>query len=96
MGVGLTEEIKLQIDDGVRHAAYRIIVGKGATYYGIGAGIAQIVSSVANRKLRLVMPKFVFTVFLCRVLPVPLFDWTMDFMGVSKSMDEFTGRSGVH
>ena len=38
MGVGLTEEIKLQIDDGVRHATYRIIEGKGAACYGIGAG----------------------------------------------------------
>lgn len=56
----------------------------------------QIVSSVARRKQRLVMPKFVFTVFLCRILPVPLFDWIMSFMGVSKSMDEFTGRSGGH
>jgi all-trans-retinol dehydrogenase (NAD+) len=56
----------------------------------------QIVKSVANRKRHLVMPKFVFTVFLCRVLPVPLFDWIMDFLGFSKSMDEFTGRSGGH
>jgi len=56
----------------------------------------QIVKSVANRKRHLVMPKFVFTVFLCRVLPVPLFDWIMDFVGFSKSMDEFTGRSGGH
>lgn len=48
MDVGLTEEMKLQIDDGVRHAAYRIIEGKGATYYGIGAGIAQIVQAIRD------------------------------------------------
>jgi L-lactate dehydrogenase len=48
MGMDLTEEIKSQIDDGVRHAAYRIIEGKGATYYGIGAGIAQIVEAVGS------------------------------------------------
>jgi len=41
MGVGLTEETKLQIDDGVRRAAYRIIEGKGATYYGIGRNCAD-------------------------------------------------------
>ena len=56
----------------------------------------RIVSAVANRKHRLVMPKFVLTAFLSRVLPVPVFDWIMDFLGVSKSMDEFTGRSGRH
>ena len=57
---------------------------------------AQIVSSVARRKHRLVMPRFVFAVFFCRLLPVPLFDWIMNFLGVSKSMDEFTGRSARH
>ncbi len=34
----LTEAVRAQIDDGVRRAAYRIIQGKGATWYGIGAG----------------------------------------------------------
>lgn len=56
----------------------------------------QIVHSVEKRKQRLIMPRFVFTTFLCRVLPVPMFDWIMSFMGVSKSMDEFTGREGGH
>jgi len=31
------------IDDNVRHAAYQIINGKGATYYGIGSAVARIV-----------------------------------------------------
>jgi L-lactate dehydrogenase len=52
MGVGLTEEKKLEIDDGVRHAAYRIIENKGATYYGIGAGIAQIVQAIRDDERR--------------------------------------------
>ena len=43
MGHPITAEVKEQIDDGVRHAAYRIIEGKGATYHGIGAGIAMLV-----------------------------------------------------
>jgi len=51
-GVGLTEHMKLQIDDAVRHAAYRIIEGKGATYYGIGAGIAQIVEAIRDDERR--------------------------------------------
>lgn len=43
VGHPITAEVKQQIDDGVRHAAYRIIAGKGATYHGIGAGIALLV-----------------------------------------------------
>ena len=34
------------LDDRVRHAACRIIEGKGATYYGIGAGIARIARAI--------------------------------------------------
>jgi len=37
IGVDLTEAVKSRIDDRVGHAAYRIIEGKGATCYGIGA-----------------------------------------------------------
>ena len=48
IGRPITEEIKTQIDDGVRNAAYRIIEGKGATYYGIGAGIARIASAIGD------------------------------------------------
>jgi L-lactate dehydrogenase len=52
IGVGMTEERKLEIDDGVRRAAYRIIENKGATYYGIGAGIAQIVQAIRDDERR--------------------------------------------
>lgn len=45
-GLNLTEEVKSRIDDGVRRAAYRIIEGKGATYYGIGAGLARIAQAI--------------------------------------------------
>lgn len=34
------------IDDQVRHAAYHIIAGKGATYYGIGSALARIVEII--------------------------------------------------
>jgi L-lactate dehydrogenase len=36
------------IDKKVRYAAYEIIEGKGATYYGIGAAVAQIVDVIAH------------------------------------------------
>jgi L-lactate dehydrogenase len=51
MGLSV-EEGKSQIDDGVRRAAYRIIENKGATYYGIGAGIAQIVQAIRDDERR--------------------------------------------
>ena len=35
------------IDHGVRGAAYKIIAGKGATWFGIGGGIARIVQAIA-------------------------------------------------
>jgi L-lactate dehydrogenase len=42
----LTEAIRNEIDDNVRNAAYRIIAGKGASFYGIGAGLARIVGAI--------------------------------------------------
>jgi len=45
-GLPVTPEVKSRIDDGVRRAAYRIIEGKGATYYGIGAGLSRIVRAL--------------------------------------------------
>ena len=41
-------EDKAEIDQGVRRAAYSIIEGKGATFYGIGAALARIVDTVIN------------------------------------------------
>jgi len=39
----LTDSERRQIDEKVRHAAYHIIAGKGATYYGIGSAVARLV-----------------------------------------------------
>ncbi len=48
IGRPITDEVKRQIDEGVRYAAYKIIEGKGATYFGIGAGIARIARAILN------------------------------------------------
>ena len=48
IGRRITDDVKAKIDDGVRRAAYRIIEGKGATYYGIGAGIARIAKAIRD------------------------------------------------
>lgn len=46
--VTFNDEIKQSIDSQVRQAAYKIIEGKGATYYGIGAALAQIVDALIH------------------------------------------------
>lgn len=47
-GKHLTAEAKSQIEEKVRRAAYRIIEGKKATYYGIGAGLASVVKAIRD------------------------------------------------
>jgi L-lactate dehydrogenase len=42
-GKPLTDSDRAGIEESVRRAAYHIIAGKGATYYGIGAAVARIV-----------------------------------------------------
>ena len=39
---------KREIDDQVRNAAYRIIDGKGATYYGVGSAIAKVADVILH------------------------------------------------
>ena len=77
-----TGEVKARIDDGVRRAAYRIIEGKGATYYGIGAGIAHIVQAVRDDERR--------------VLTVSSLTTEVDRLrGISISLPRLVGRAGV-
>ena len=45
-GIPFDESVKQEIDEGVRRAAYSIIQGKGATYYGIGSTLASIVKAI--------------------------------------------------
>jgi L-lactate dehydrogenase len=47
-GTPLTTDERRDIDENVRHAAYQIIAGKGATYYGIGSAVARIVDVVLH------------------------------------------------
>ncbi|BCS52894.1 L-lactate dehydrogenase [Geobacter sp. SVR] len=49
-GVALDDKARARIDDGVRRAAYRIIAGKQATYYGIGAGLSRLAQAVRNNE----------------------------------------------
>lgn len=42
----VTPAFKQEMDEAVRRAAYRIIQGKGATWYGIGAGMARLAEAI--------------------------------------------------
>ena len=47
-GIDLSESIRKDIDSKVRGAAYTIIRGKNATYYGIGSALARIVDVILH------------------------------------------------
>jgi L-lactate dehydrogenase len=47
-GIENPATVRKDIDDKVRNAAYSIISGKGATYYGIGCALARIVRVILN------------------------------------------------
>jgi L-lactate dehydrogenase len=46
--VELSEQVRREIDRSVRGAAYAIIEGKGATYYGVGSALARITDAVLH------------------------------------------------
>jgi L-lactate dehydrogenase len=47
-GSPLTEAMRQEIDVKVRRAAYTIITGKGATYYGVGSALARIIDVILH------------------------------------------------
>ncbi len=47
-GLELKEEHRQAIDQAVRGAAYTIIEGKGATYYGVGSALARITRNILS------------------------------------------------
>jgi L-lactate dehydrogenase len=81
-GNAVTEEARARIDHGVRHAAYRIIEGKKASYFGIGAGLSRLVQAVRGDE------RGVFTVTAC-VAGLP------EFEGLSLSLPRVVGAGGI-
>lgn len=47
-GITLDERTKAEVDENVRRAAYTIIQGKGATYYGVGSALARLVNAIQD------------------------------------------------
>ncbi|HJQ82579.1 MAG TPA: SDR family oxidoreductase [Candidatus Binatia bacterium] len=54
----------------------------------------RIVRAIRKDQRRVILPRFVYTAWLARLLPIDAFDAVMSFLGINKSMDEFTGRRG--
>jgi L-lactate dehydrogenase len=78
----LDEETKRRMEEDVRGTAYRIIAGKGATYFGIGAGIARLIRSIRADERRVLTVSSV-----GRIVD--------DYRGVSLSLPRLIGAAGV-
>jgi L-lactate dehydrogenase len=48
VGRELTDDVRAEIDDNVRNAAYKIIAGKRVTFYGIAGALGQICHSILS------------------------------------------------
>jgi L-lactate dehydrogenase len=81
-GRPLTDAHRAEIDVNVRRAAYQIIAGKGATYYGIGSAVARIVDVMLHDQ------RAILTV-CARIEGVP------DCEGVTLSLPHLVGGEGV-
>lgn len=77
-----TAEAKGVIDDGVRHAAYRIIEGKGYTAFGIGAGLSRLAHAITTDERALITSSIIND----EVEGVP---------NVALSLPRVVGRAGV-
>jgi len=52
----------------------------------------KIVKGIEKKKKRIITPPMVYTLFPLRILPVGVFDWVANFMGINDTMKEFIGR----
>src|SRR5436190_23944358 len=71
-----------QIDEQVRRAAYHIIAGKGATYYGIGSAVARIVNVLLHDQRAILS-------VCCRITSVA------DCEGVTLALPHMVGGEGA-
>jgi len=78
----LTAAERKTIDEQVRRAAYHIIAGKGATYYGIGSAVARIVDVLLHDQ------RAILTI-CCRIAGVP------DCDGVTLALPHLVGGEGA-
>ena len=81
-GQPLTNSDRKKIDENVRRAAYQIIAGKGATYYGIGSAVARIIDVLLHDQRAILT--------ICsRIVAVP------DCGGVTLALPHLVGGNGA-
>lgn len=81
-GKPLTSADRKEIDKQVRGAAYQIIAGKGATYYGIGSAVARIVDVLLHDQ------RAILTI-CCRISDLP------DCHGLILALPHLVGGTGA-
>lgn len=81
-GKPLTDADRKFIDENVRRAAYKIIEGKGATYYGIGSAVARIVDVLLHDQRAILS-------ICCRISGLPECD------GVTLALPHLVGGDGA-
>jgi L-lactate dehydrogenase len=81
-GQPLTPEDRCRMDGQVRRAAYEIIAGKGATYYGVGSAVARLVDVL------LLNQRAILTI-CCRIQGVSGFE------GLTLSLPHLIGAEGA-
>ena len=52
----------------------------------------KIIRAIEKKKQRVITPPMVYTLFPLRLLPVPVFDWVANIMGINATMKNFVGR----
>lgn len=52
----------------------------------------KIIRAIERKKERVITPPMVYTLFPLRLLPIPIFDWVANFMGINSTMKNFVGR----
>jgi len=81
-GKPLSGQQRQEVDEQVRRAAYHIIAGKGATYYGIGSAVARIVDVLLHDQRAILT--------ICsRIAGVP------DCEGVTMALPHLVGGEGA-
>jgi len=80
--IKLTDEIRKEIDQKVRRAAYTIIEGKGATYYGIGSALVRLVKAILDNQ------RAILTV--CSPMPK-----VVDVENITLALPHIVGKDGV-
>jgi L-lactate dehydrogenase len=81
-GTPLAAADRTRVDENVRRAAYQIIVGKGATYFGIGSAVARIVDVLLHDQRAILS-------VCARITGVP------DCDGVTLALPHLVGGDGV-